>query len=316
MLDAAASPLLIRLLRDRSAVPPAGAEAHALALLRGRVLAQIARALAAEGLDALLVKGAALGLTVYPSAAARPMNDIDLLVRPGQSDRVVSALARGKNHGTASAGDVHRPEDRPFSGDLLGEVPLTIHCGAMSFTVEVHTSLDKIVPRPIDARDLFARAAAAPGLPPLLLPSPEDHALLIALHAAGHEFRHPIALLDIELLLRAGLDLAELTRRARTWRLGTVMYVVMATLRGLGAASVEDRHVAAFDPGPLRRAALRRWYDVGAFPVARGPARLGLPWILRQSPLRDDLGAWARGLALYAAARAADRLLVAVSSGP
>lgn len=293
MADADASSLLAHLLRDRSAVlRPLGAEAHATALLRGRVLEQIARALTAERLDALLVKGAALALTVYPSAAARPMNDIDLLVRPGQQERVVSALARWRGQTQASACDVYRAEDRPLSRDFLGEVQLTMRCGAMSFAVEVHTSLDKIVPRPIPVLNLFERAREAPSLPGLFLPSLEDHALLVALHAAGNELRLPTNLLDLELLLRAGLDLSALERRARAWRLGTVMYVAMATLRALGSASVEDGHVAIFDPGPLRRAALRRVYNVGAFPVARGPERLGVPWILRHAPLREELGAW------------------------
>ena len=42
----------------------------------------------AAGVDALLVKGAALALTVYPEPAARPMTDIDLLVREAAHEGV------------------------------------------------------------------------------------------------------------------------------------------------------------------------------------------------------------------------------------
>ncbi|MCK6586345.1 MAG: hypothetical protein L6Q76_02055, partial [Polyangiaceae bacterium] len=62
-------------------------------------------------------------------------------------------------------------------------------------------------------------------------------------------------------------------------------------------------------PGPLRRAALERFYSLRSFPFAEGPFALGFPWILRQTPLRDDLLPWALGIARYAKVRAAERLL-------
>lgn len=302
---------ILRVIRDGSATPRAlGPEGHVADLLRGRVLERIARALSEEGLSAMLVKGAALALTVYPPGS-RPMNDVDLLIRRRDRARCVVALER--------AGFVRHPaRDRPVSGERLGEAQFTVDCGAIPSVVEVHTSLDKIAPRPLSERGLFDRARPAPSaqpLPGLVVPSHEDHALLVALHAAGNELRHAVGLLDIELLLRTGLDRRALVLAARDARLTSVMFLVMATLRALGAASVDDALVAAFDPGPLRRAAIAGFYDVGSYPVARGPLRLGLPWIVRQTPLRDDLLPWARGLAAYAALRAADRLVARGLSG-
>jgi hypothetical protein len=295
------SPLL-RALRDPAAPLKAqNPSAHAEALLRAHVLAQVAAALHAASLVALLVKGAALAITVYPSPASRPMQDLDLLVRRASRDRVLAALA-------AAGGVVHADPERPLSRDFLGETAVILHAGATPFLVEIHTSLDNVVPRPIDDAGLFARAQPAPGLPGLLVPDAEDHALLIALHAAGHELHHPIALLDLELLLRRGLDLATLVRRAEAWRLTTVMYAVMSALHALGAASVTAAHVAAFDPGPLRRALVERVHRPAAALDPPRPGGLGLPWILRQIPLRDDLAAYGLGVARYAAARAAERL--------
>jgi Uncharacterised nucleotidyltransferase len=288
------SSALRHLLADRAAVPrPAGPEAHAAALLHAHALATIARLFERAGLEVLLVKGAALGLTVYPEPAARPMGDIDLLVRPGDRDRVVAALIAG--------GCEERPlPGRRHSAELLGETVLLLRAGAMTEIVEVHTSLDKVVTRPVDTGGLFARAARAPGLPGLLVPAPEDHALLVALHAASHGFAHAAGFLDLELLLRGGLDRTELVARARAWQLSTVMFVMLSTMRELGAASVTDDLVAELDPGPLRRAILRR--------VVGGSApALGVEWILAQTPLRDDLAAWLAGLARYAAARVRDR---------
>ena len=296
----APSPLL-RALRDPSPPPRTQSPAaHAEALLRAHVLAQVASALRGASLPALLVKGAALALTVYPSPASRPMQDIDLLVHRADRDRVLAAL-------TAVGGVVHASPDRPLTADFLGETGVMMRAGQTPFLVEIHTSLDKIVPRPIDTAGLFARALAAPGLPGLLVPSAEDHALLIALHAAGHELQHPAAWLDLELLFRSGIDLDTLVHRASEWRLTTVMHAMMTALHALGAASVTPAHVAAFDPGPLRRRLVERVHHPAAALDAHRPSALGLPWILRQIPLRDDLAAYGLGLGRYAAARVRER---------
>ncbi|MDI1429627.1 nucleotidyltransferase family protein [Polyangium sorediatum] len=297
------STLLLDLLRDpRAEMPAPTPEAHAEAMLRAHVLGQISRALVARGEHAMLVKGAALALTVYPSPAARPMCDVDLLVPPRRERAVIEVLA-------AAGLALHENRFRPRSREMLGETQLVARAGEMRLLVEVHGTLDKIVPRPIDVAAVETRASAAPGLPGLFVPSVEDHALLVALHAAGHEFRHEAAWLDLELLLRSRIDRQVLVERARAFRLGTVMFVMLSTLRALGAASVDAELLRAFEPGRLRRAALVPFYDVGAFPIARGKAELGVPWVLGQTPLRDDLGAWARGLARYAAARVADRIV-------
>lgn len=297
----APSPLL-RALRDPSPLPRTQSpSAHAEALLRAHVLAQVASALRDVAAPTLLVKGAALALTVYPSPASRPMQDIDLLVRRADRDRVLAAL-------TAAGGIVHESPDRPLTAEFLGETAVMMHAGSTSFLVEIHTSLDKLVPRPIDEAGLFARALPAPSLPGLLVPSAEDHALLIALHAAGHELRHAVALLDLELLFRHGIDFDTLVRRASEWRLTTVMHAMMTALHALGAASVTPAHVAAFDPGPLRRLLVERVHDPAAALDPPRSSALGLPWIIRQIPLRDDLAAYGLGLGRYAAARATERL--------
>ncbi|MDC3957527.1 nucleotidyltransferase family protein [Polyangium jinanense] len=293
---------ILDLLRDPRAVMPAPTpQAHAEAMLRAHVLGLVSRALVARGERAMLVKGAALALTIYPSPAARPMSDVDLLVPPQRERAVIEALA-------AAGLELHENRFRPRSREMLGETQLVARAGEMRLLVEVHGTLDKIVPRPIDLTAVEDRATPAPGLSGLLLPSAEDHALLVALHAAGHEFRHDIALLDLELLMRGGIDKRVLVERAREFRLGTVMFVMLSTLRALGAASVDPALVQAFDPGRLRRAALVPFYDVGGFPVPRTKAALGIRWVVGQTPLRDDLGAWARGLARYAAARVGDRI--------
>ncbi len=85
------------------------------------------------------------------------------------------------------------------------------------------------------------------------------------------------------------------------------MHAMMTALHALGAASVTPAHVAAFDPGSLRRRLVERVHRPAAALDLQRPSTLGLPWILRQIPLRDDLAAYGLGLGRYAVARARER---------
>jgi Uncharacterised nucleotidyltransferase len=297
------SPDLRRLIQDPQARPRPSPEDYACALLRAHVLARVGRALAGASAPGLLVKGAALALTVYADAAERPMGDIDLLARRRDHPRVLAALAR-------AGGVVLATPGRPWTAPYFGETALVMPVGAAEVLLELHTSLDKLVPRPIDEAALFSRSIEAPGLPGLRVPAPEDHALLVALHAAGHDFAHPPALLDLELLFRRGLCFDELAARAAEFRLGTVMFIMLGLLREVGAVSITEEHVAAFTPGRLRRAILARRVSAAHLDqIDAASGALGLPWIGRQALLRDDLGAYALGVLRYAAVRVAERLM-------
>src|SRR5262249_33249146 len=201
------------------------AEERVAYVLRTHVLERMGVRLIEEGLDALLVKGAALALTVYERPWDRTMQDIDLLVRQDMRERVIEAL---EQIGFAA----WRPAGRPLSWEALGEIPVEASCGGARVLLEVHTQLDKIVSRPIDYGEIFSRARPAPGCPGLLVPSMEDHLLLVGLHAAGTEFNHMVAFRDLALLLASGLDHTALIDRAKRWGLGTAMFVALSALRG------------------------------------------------------------------------------------
>ena len=84
-----------RLHGHTAAVPPEIAERiHAQAAvtefrmaITETVLQDVVRRLAAENIRVMLLKGAALATTVYPSFAARPMGDVDILVHPEEAPR-------------------------------------------------------------------------------------------------------------------------------------------------------------------------------------------------------------------------------------
>jgi hypothetical protein len=276
------------------------AEERAAYVLRAHALARLSRALGARGLDLVAIKGAALAMSHYGEPWTRAMSDIDLLVRPGARRRILEALAE---HGFVAGAT----PGRPLSARFFGETSVTLACGGASVLLELHTSLDKLVDRPVDYAAIFSRATPAPALPGLLLPADEDHALLIALHAAGHDFLHEPACADLDLLLARGVDEGALLLRARQWRLETVLFIMLSLLRKSGSTRVPERWIDALAPTGLRRAAVD-WY-VSHIADPRASLRVGWRWIVRQTVLRDDLSIWARGVALYAGTRAVERAL-------
>ena len=270
-------------------------------VLRRQALRKISSALAEGGTRSLLVKGSALALTVYERPWERQMADVDLVVERSHRARVMSALAQ-------AGCDVVPIKGHRFTADAMGEQQLWMNIGPQKHQIEVHHSFDKIVPRPIDHGALFARASPAPDLPGLLVPSTEDQVLLVALHASFSEFQHPAAWLDLKLLFQQPLDWSVLERRARAWRMNTALFVALETLRGLDPQAIDPEWVRALQPSALRRRLLDAHYDVGAYPVARGPRHRRLGWALSQTCLRDDLPRWFVGLARCSVALCLDRL--------
>jgi hypothetical protein len=115
------APLLLAHVRAlKAAVPPAitvhlfaqqKRHAHAAAV-RGRIVGQAIRALAAADVPLLVLKGAALARLVYDCPAARPMRDVDLLVPRRDAKRayeILRAIGFVPGERETSADHHHRP---------------------------------------------------------------------------------------------------------------------------------------------------------------------------------------------------------------
>ncbi|HTJ80747.1 MAG TPA: nucleotidyltransferase family protein [Polyangiaceae bacterium] len=268
--------------------------AHWLAL--ERTLTLLDQALPCAG---VLVKGAALALTVYGSPHDRPMSDIDVLVPFSDVERARNALvANGFRPVTTS---------RPLS-QLHLDVKLLAPMAAVSVLVELHGSIDKVASRRIDYAAIFRRAMPLTGMARLATPCPEDHVVLVALHLGGDEFKHRPGFADVALLLARGADVDTIVERARVWKASTVVGLAFDMLDEMFPGIVPARAVGAIRTRSARRRLLRRWF---APPLgATQPRALGLPWIARQTLLRDDLPAWGLGLARYGGKRVLERFFV------
>lgn len=293
-MDAEATRLFVALGGDPDSVADSPGN-QAIFLGRTAVLRGLAGGLERAGLDALLVKGAALALTTYEPPWTRPMSDVDVLVRPGQAQAVISALE--------SAGAER------LGAEVHGETVLHARRGVIEVAVEVHTTLDKVAPRSLDLPGIFARSMQAPGKLPFRVPDALDHVLLLAQHAASHELRHPLGLVDLHVLLSRGVDRDTLFERAHTVGLEKALYACFSALFALRATSVDRHLVNAVDPGFFNRVLLSRAELSGASALAPRHVELGATWVARQALLRDDRLRFALGAARFALSRAKERAL-------
>ena len=161
-------------------------------------------ALNAAGIEVLLLKGSALACTAYRSFGARPMRDIDLLVRPERAD---DARALMLEEGWELDPDV--PGDRSYG--THHHLPPLRDSGASGAKLEIHRSL---LPagHPFRFSDDEVWRSAQPvnvGESHALVMHPTHHAVHVAIHfawshmmkmGAWHAFRDLDTLIDRGLL--------------------------------------------------------------------------------------------------------------------
>src|SRR3569623_1058390 len=133
-----ATPVLWRRLSAIASLPEEAQPLHRMSMvsefrmshLESRLLSAL-DALAGAGIEPVLLKGAALALTVYGSFVARPMSDVDLLVPRDDVMRAREALlASGWTEGTDNSPEIcagHRHERRAALVALLRGTPLRAH---------------------------------------------------------------------------------------------------------------------------------------------------------------------------------------------
>ena len=204
-------------------------------------------ALSSAGIDVALLKGAALATTLYGSFAARPMNDVDVLVDPDQVEEAkrLMLLAGWER-------DPELPDDRVYA--MHHHLAPLIDTSGSRSRLEIHrTLLPPGHPFVLPMADLWAgmRPATIGGHPVLVL-GPTHHALHIAIHFAwSHSMRAGgwNAFRDLGTLERAGMiDWAELVRVAQCARAGSCCYWTLRLARTMTGLRVPSNVLAALEP--------------------------------------------------------------------
>jgi hypothetical protein len=295
-------PLLYRAVRRQDLVPPAVEEAlravrYSMAvrdrLLHGELAAILDR-LSVQGVDVVLLKGAALVHTVYGGAGLRPMEDLDVLVH---REDVRPTLAVLIERGYQRAGIEVRPD-----ADLLYENELKLDkAGPLHFWVEVHWSLfdmpyyQRVLPMdwfwqtalPVRIGDTAARVLGPEAQTlhlcgHIMLQHGDERASLLWLHDVAEVLVHYRDQLDWEELLnraqefRLVLPVQQVVGRvAEQWGV-PVPAQVLSRLNALRPSADEVR-VVAWRTARQRPVAQRFWSDLAGMGDWR--QRLHYVWI-------------------------------------
>lgn len=188
-----------------------------------RLLQTTLTRLARAGLDAIVLKGAWLGTTVYDDPAQRRMSDIDLLVRRESLDAVHRELVA-----TGFAADKDTLHNR-FAYEQGYRHP------GLPLPLELHwhmtSELTPSAPVPdIDAVWRRALDSAWHGAPVKAM-QPADQLAHLTQHILHHLFAAPLrGYLDIALLLKkhgSGLSVSDVAAASARWRTGSALPFLM-----------------------------------------------------------------------------------------
>jgi hypothetical protein len=204
-------------------------------------LRKVLSALQTEGIDVIVLKGAALAQTVYSSIALRPMADIDLLVR---KEKVTDVEQKMLDLGyTCLQRNRYQAAFRRKS----------------RITVEIHWHIKRVTdPFSVDLECFWARSRSITiaGVEVFVL-SPED----LLLHLCQHHWKH-----NLTVGIRPFCDLAEaikyygdkidwgqLARTSSEWQMNTCSYLQLQLAKELLDAPIPEPFLkevkpANFDP--------------------------------------------------------------------
>lgn len=259
-------------------------------------------ALAAQEIQVVLLKGAALGRTVYGSFARRPMLDLDLLIHPRDAQAAsTAALAVGW-----VASETDRATDH-YSGHFHLP-PFTDGLG-LGFNLELHTGL--FVPgHPFDwpFEDVWARKRPLPKGPGSV-PSPEDLLLHVALHFSwSHMARVGTwrAFRDLLTLAESGtVDWNAFVQQTIKSHGGPAVYWTLRLARRFGVSAIPPEVESALRPAGLGERTARalerhfsgQWYMLDApCPSTRLERLLWIRAMGQLGSSKDHAMPWAREL--------------------
>ena len=214
-----------------------------------QVLEEVLGILARLGVVPIALKGPVLADRIHPDPGLRPSSDLDLLVREAELERSAEALVSAGFGRAPAIVDAYQLRH-------LHHLRLSRQPGP---DVELHFKAQSASGLALPVADLFDRALphrTALGTPLLVL-SPEDELLVLAVHAAAHRLDRAGWLHDLILFLARypDLEVRLLAERAARARCRRAVACGLGAARELGAP-VPDELLAPLGPG--RRALCAR----------------------------------------------------------
>lgn len=201
-----------------------------------RLLSRIGRALNEADVEVLLLKGAALNLTLYERPDERVMDDLDLLVRPEDIDTACAALeGLGGLRGKSQVREEFFPTFHYEIEYTLGRIyPVKVDLHVRPFRPLRYSQTV-----PADAFWADAEVIAV-GAASMLHPAPDDMLIHLATHCAIHGNGRESWLTDMARWIeRYGdeIDWGRFVEKASSWRLVyAIHFALEAVERKLGVA--------------------------------------------------------------------------------
>jgi len=245
-----------------------------------------------ENIPVLLLKGAALAATVFPPGS-RPLNDIDLLIRPEDYGRVARVLEEAQFRKVLQEGRTERETLRDYH-----EVNFVKQMRNETLSLDVHwrlfpcdrASAMAALGYELPVADLLARATPASlGPARALAPSAEDMFVHIATQIGRDGLKlHLGRLMDLDALVQRGIDGSRLVETATGAGAAGITHLALSLVAMLGgrvpAAALRRLEGACPTCGiasgvlavaalPFERRALRT-----AARVVLTPLLFGRPW--------------------------------------
>lgn len=192
-------------------------------------LERLAAGFGEAGIPLMLLKGAALHLALNRPPHARPMGDVDVLVRSADVERALRLLAR---MGVRRGADLVRADFFPryhYEAEfLVGEVRSTrLDLHARPFRPLRYARL-------VPPTAFWDHAQRVPlGRAEVWLPDATDMLIHLATHAAVHDFSDPRWLVDLEdwvAVYGTRIDWGRLEQRAAAWKLTWPVRAALARL--------------------------------------------------------------------------------------
>lgn len=214
-------------------------------------LEEVVGQLAAEGIRVLLLKGAALATTVYPSFEARPMGDLDLLVRPDHAQRAWQCLVDSGWTPEFEGGE------RFYAGHH--HLVALVDPGRLHLVLEVHRAMLPLAgPFTLDEADVWRDARSVTiGATTASVPSDTHQLLHLCVHFGWSNMLHSglgRTMRDVTTLTTRGrVDWSRFVDLAHSTRSATCAYWTLRLAKSLSGAPVPDALLARLRPAGLWR---------------------------------------------------------------
>lgn len=230
-----------------------------------RTLHKVVEELSGQGIRVMLLKGAALAATVYPSFAQRPMGDLDILVAPDEAERAWRQL-REKGWTLEYEGG-----ERFYQG--YHHLPALVDPSGLKLVLEIHRSIVPLQgPFQLDAEELWREARPVRlGATTVWVPSDRHQLLHLSIHFAWFHMFTGVGrtVRDVATLLAAGpFEWGRFTDLAVRTRARTCAYWTLLITRTLTGAHIPDEVMSVLRParsGVMLRVLERAYITTGLF---------------------------------------------------